>query len=389
MRLIGTHDSPVNSIHITGDGRFAFVASSAGGLVRWTLADGLATTLVDDCVDPVFALSPTGEWLAVHLGDCIATGARTRLTDLPEDLLDDVTGLAVSPDARHIAIVGGDEHVEVRTIAGERVWAAKTDKWPYAVDFTPDGRVVVASWGGVVHVGELSSFDGDAWNTTWALEAHLPFGPAFDVAAIDDAHFIVAGVDASRANGGVLAVWNIADDACVARVDTDHGMHAVSLGAGGTHAIAGGNDQSLGLWSLPSLDDAGSFSLGIVGLGSTEGSDFPYPPFYTTSGPASVRCVAVNPTSHSVLCGLEDGMIVEVTLAELADRQGVVDLLALRKWLDENQVRIDRLVALREASERTSDPIAALEQLIEDQPELGLEVLRELERQAQQPDSNA
>lgn len=159
-----------------------------------------------------------------------------------------LTGVAFSPDGRHLAAVGADTFVhlwdtvtgtEVRTLQGHTDWVS-------AVAFSPDGRYLASV--GVEKDRTLRIFE---LPTLQAEQEQVHRGPIFSLAFSPDGQTL-----ATAASDGTIKVWNLADARLRATLPTTAGdnPYALSFLQADTLAVGlsnpDGKEGRLLIWKL-------------------------------------------------------------------------------------------------------------------------------------------
>jgi WD40 repeat protein len=389
MRRIGAHDGHVDAIAITpGAGRFLVSRGRDGQLVRWSLDDGARETLAELEGGRALAIAPSGDWVVA--GDetnlhrvPLTGGAAQPLGDPVEawEMFEGALSAAFSPDGRLVAACGGDEQVVVRDLTGNTVWQGRTYKWPYVVRFTADGRLVVGTWDGELSIVPVDGRAGGVVDLSHP-GVEYPGGPIFDAAPLPSGDVVICGAEA---RAGWIRIWNPQHRRYVASVKVEHGVHAIALSPDRRRLVAGGNGQAVELRELVELADVGHFLFGVPATGLAGGS---FLGFYDTTGRAAVRALAWHPDGQHVYAGCEDGVIFEVSVAELAARGGVIDALELERTLraaSASVVKQERVASILKDGE--VDPLGALAKLSKEAPEVADAVVGlALARADQEPD---
>jgi WD40 repeat protein len=246
-RTLEGHSSPVSSVAVTSDGRFAVSGSADTTLRVWDLASG-----------------------------------RTLRT--LEGHPNDVEAVAVTPDG-HRAVSGSEDGTlrvwdlasgeTLRTLEGHSSWIS-------AVAVTPDGRCVVSSSGdGTLRVWDLASGE-----TLRIVEGHRlgRVGAVNVVAVTPDGRSAVSG---SGAGDGTLLVWDVASGETLRTMEGhERGVSAVAVTPDSSCVVSGCSDGTLRVWDLAS--------------GRA---------LRTLEGHGEAWAVAVTPDGRSVVSGSSDGTL--------------------------------------------------------------------------------
>ena len=278
LHTLTGHSRRVNAVAVSADGRR--VVSGGDGTVRvWDLGFGA----------PVHTLTGHDEVLAVAVS---ADGRRAvsggydgtmRVWDLDSGaLLHILTGqggvkaVAVSADGRRAVSGGYDEAVRVWDLGSGALLHALTghSRGVDAVAVSADGRRAVSGGGdGTVRVWDLGS-----GALLHALTGHSFWVDAVAVSA-DGRRAVSGGGD------GTMRVWDL-DSGALLHTLTGHGVNAVAVSPDGRRAVSGGYDGTVRVWDL--------------GSGA---------PLHAPTGQGGVNAVAVSPDGRRAVSGGYDGTV--------------------------------------------------------------------------------
>jgi WD40 repeat protein len=164
-----------------------------------------------------------------------------------------VYGLAYSPDGRFLAAAmfertdhaaRGEVLFWDLTTRGKPVTLLKRSTWIRAVDFTPDGRTLVAGLSDkTVRLFDLGTRE---WQSTF--KGHTR--PIVSLAMAADGRTMVTGaVDRTRAaTGGEAIVWDLALRKARATLPLPDGVWSVAYAPDGKSIAVGGRDKRIHLW---------------------------------------------------------------------------------------------------------------------------------------------
>jgi WD40 repeat protein len=164
-----------------------------------------------------------------------------------------VYGVAYSPDGRFLAAAlfqrtfnAGTGSVRLWDLAarGEPATLLSRSTWIRAVDFTPDGRTLVAGLSDkTVRLFDLGTRE---WHAT--LKGHSR--PIVSLAMAADGRTMVTGaVDRTRAaTGGEAIVWDLALQQARATLPLADGVWSVAYARDGKIIAVGGRDKFIHLW---------------------------------------------------------------------------------------------------------------------------------------------
>jgi WD40 repeat protein len=197
-----------------------------------------------------------------------------------------VKSVTFSTDGRLLASVDAGSDIKLWRIEdGGLVYTVRQDKsGPYALAFSPDGKLLVAASGGATR--NLSFYRVADGSSLRAITAHengtnsIAFSPdgtllasggrdhklrlwrvsdATSVAELNQGARIISlafspdgGMIAAGDSSGRIKLWRAADGAQIAFIDT-HTEYVFSLAFSptGSMLVSGGGDESLKLWALP------------------------------------------------------------------------------------------------------------------------------------------
>lgn len=251
------HES-VNSIDLSSDGRFVLTAATDGAVEVRRADDFGVVRRIGDHTQAVYRarFSPDGSKVATVSRNQravvwdAATGGELSSFGLPNPALADV---AFSPDGSLVALCAWQMTTQDPPVRGMvRVWNAATGevvreaevgvKPLSAIEFTPDGgRVVMASWDGIVHVLEVA---GDGRAADIAMPNDGLYNAVTSIAVSPDGRLAAAG---SRD-----ATVRIIDLERLEVVETLRGpaldVLGVAFSRDGAHLAATGADSAVRVW---------------------------------------------------------------------------------------------------------------------------------------------
>jgi WD40 repeat protein len=246
VRTLRGHESCVNTVAVTPDGRYIVSGSSDKTLRVWDLASGRPVRTLAGHGDSVGAVAVTPD------GRYIVSGSRDKtlkVWDLAagKDLQtlrgheDQVRALAVTPDGHYAVSASDDKTLRVWDLAsgkGLHTLGGHED-WVYAVAVTCDGRHAVSA-SPYVKVWEIAS-----GRLVSALGRDGPV--ARSVALTPDGRYAVSG------GYKTAKVWELAGGR-VMHTLTGHEdeVNAVAVTPDGRSAVSGSEDGTLKVWELSS-----------------------------------------------------------------------------------------------------------------------------------------
>lgn len=234
------------------DGMLALVLTTAGTIRQLSLDDGVKRLFTDDDGRlTAFDVNAAGN--AIVIGD--ETG-RLRVRNLPQgritaelDPLDGpVHAVAMSPDGRYAAAVGGGRRGVAHEENEIHVWGdSNAPKWTLEnrsgeeeLRFTPDGRILfvsVMAWTGAYDVatGELL-YSVRCGGVVGGLEQRLVLSGDGRLAATPDKD--------------ALVVWRTGNGTVQRSLPITGHLFAFTLSADGTFALTGDRDRLIRVWDL-------------------------------------------------------------------------------------------------------------------------------------------
>ena len=205
LRVLTGHYGEVNSVALSGDGRYIVSGSRDGTVAVWDLQTGARL-----------------HELTGHQGG--------------------VTSVALSGDGRHIVSGSRDGTVAVWDLqTGARLHELTGHQdGVTSVALSGDGRYIVSGSGD----GTVAVWDLQTGARLHELTGHQ--GGVNSVALSGDGRYIVSGSD-----DGTVAVWDLQTGARLHELTGHHGrVNSVALSGDGRHIVSGSRDRTVAVWDL-------------------------------------------------------------------------------------------------------------------------------------------
>jgi WD40 repeat protein len=300
MRIWSVHEGPVNALVVTRDGKQILSGGEDGIIRRSPVRPGKGRVLAK--LDPVHGLALADTALFASL----ATGAVMRI-DLATGrhkkhgaaLPGEAGPVAVTRDGALLAVGCSDARsVSLRDARGRELWSGRLTNVPTSLAFWPDGSMLlIGSWDGGVSLLDIATREHEV------LRDFRAPSPLFAACIVQQLHIAAVGEGlAARQVGAVDQDLELDDP-------------AYATTAIGSDLVVGGHDQCLRLVDFTTLSVYGELS-----LSDTEDGDQGEAPWYPRApaqGPRTIRAIAAHPTESQVFVGVQDGSLVDVTLAEI------------------------------------------------------------------------
>ena len=303
-----THDSWINSIVFSANGKYVVSASDDGTARVWEAATGkeVARVVNNSSVNSV-ALSPDGRWVVSggcakedpNDGDCLQGIVRVwKITGEEVAQINQhgpVHSVAFSPDSKWIAS-GGCDNVDSFwgdcLVSLAHIWDAASGKEiarlahegpVYAVEFSPNSK-----WAASGGCDTIDSQSGDClrgtafvWeSTTGKVVARMIHDGSVNTIVFSlDSKYVVSG-----SGDGTARVWDLAIDKEIASLTHDGGVKSVAFSPDGKHLVSGSGDNTARVWE------------------TTTGKEIA-----RMIHDNSVNSVAFSPDGRYILSGSEDG----------------------------------------------------------------------------------
>ena len=247
LRVLTGHQDQVNSVALSGDGRYIVSGSNDGTVVVWDLQTGARLhelTGHQDWVNSV-ALSGDGRYIVSGSDDRtvavwdLQTGARLHQLTGHQGR---VRSVALSGDGRHIVSGSSDKTVAVWDLqTGARLHQLTGHQdWVNSVALSGDGRHIVSG---------SSDKTVAVWDLQTGARLHQLTGHqdwVNSVALSGDGRHIVSGSD-----DRTVAVWDLQTGARLHELTGHQGrVRSVALSGDGRHIVSGSSDKTVAVWDL-------------------------------------------------------------------------------------------------------------------------------------------
>jgi WD40 repeat protein len=239
-KVISRHDSFINSIAYSPDGKTFLTGSSDKKAILWDLQGNKLKVFIGHSA-PIKAVtfSPDGKNILTGSNDKTA-----RLWDLQGNLLqefkgheDIVTSVAFSPDGKYILTGSEDKTARLWDLNGSIIHIYKRHIWGItSVAFSPDGKYIVTG-----------SYDGRIWglngNLIKVLRGHL--NQLTSVAISPDSKYIL-----TAAHDMTVRLWDIHGKELHVYEGHENDITSVAFSPDGNSILTGSVDKTARIWDL-------------------------------------------------------------------------------------------------------------------------------------------
>ncbi|MEQ4304498.1 trypsin-like peptidase domain-containing protein [Plantactinospora sp. B6F1] len=284
VRSFVGHTGGVVSVGFSRDGHTVLSGSVDRSAILWRAQ----TSVIDQSHTPTaVAFSPDRRLLAVTRGTVVTLWDMTRQSVVRELNTGVIDSLSFRPDGAELATAGADGTVRLWNIAtgqSGRPGVIGADMVPYAVQYSPDGRTLVAFGGPsreAINSGDVTALRLRLVRWDFANPDSPPVRISYEPGDVSHDPYPGGNIDFSP-DGSLLAVplsngtIELRDPRTGDLVDTLDGRHgfatAVAFNHDGTLLASGGSDRNLRLWDVATRKQVGGT---LSGHGGTiRGVDF-------------------------------------------------------------------------------------------------------------------
>lgn len=251
-----------------------------------------------------------------------------------------------------VALVGDSDVIKLYDQNYSCIWEGATYKFPYSVNFSPDQKkFIIATWDGYLYEVKLDELpqaeideNGEVWPADLGYPNHPdPGSPIFRAQYLSENKVVLAGYKNYNGSSGFLRIWDINKNEFIENFLPTEGIHAIAVSPSGKYLAAGGNNQTIWVWTLndfemvcewklgnmeESPDELTSdeeFALRMKRVGMTvDGFDHIKPSpmskdvyfpavieFYKTKGLHTVLSLAFGSNDQTLYAGVQNGSILE------------------------------------------------------------------------------
>lgn len=240
----------VLDVKYSPDGKFLAAAANQS-VVVWTVGDGKQVASFEklDGTPPMIGFSGDGSKLvaACHKDGAIVWETRTfqEIARLKSDRAD-VRTVAISADAKIVAVGHFHPIFEIWNLADKKVTASRTEKGGFGfkgLTFSPDGRMVTL----LNHSDQVELWDVKEAKVTRAFKGHKasPFLAAFN----REGTILATGATLQAEKSQEIKVWDVTNGKALASLQ-GRGS-AVAISRDGVLATANNRTKTIHLWDLP------------------------------------------------------------------------------------------------------------------------------------------
>jgi WD40 repeat protein len=247
--LLTAHEGPVNVVRFSRDGETLYSAGTDAYLYTWQWKSDRDSKLLGPIGGEVNAMALSPDDGRLVTGDEVGrvwswdVAARAKLQAHDRQTYASITGVALAPDGKRLAITGSERVILVVDLSsGGEVARLEPDVVSsFAAAFSPDGNLLATAGDD----GRVRLWDTATWKPVRDLEGHD--GSVRAVAFSTDGARLVSG-----GNDGTARMWKVADGQSV-RVMTGHlgAVTSVAIALDGKTVATASQDRTGLLWEVP------------------------------------------------------------------------------------------------------------------------------------------